>query len=39
MLSQYVERAYATELLVDGSGGVGYLLKDRVARVESSLTR
>jgi DNA-binding NarL/FixJ family response regulator len=33
VLSQYVERQYATELLADGSGGVGYLLKDRVADV------
>ena len=31
ILSQYVERAYAAELLADGSGGVGYLLKDRIA--------
>ncbi|MEU8388928.1 response regulator transcription factor [Micromonospora sp. NPDC048842] len=37
LLSQYVERAYATELLVDGQGGVGYLLKDRVSRVEEFL--
>jgi DNA-binding NarL/FixJ family response regulator len=33
VLSQYVERAYATELLADRAGGVGYLLKDRVADV------
>ncbi|HYM83575.1 MAG TPA: response regulator transcription factor [Candidatus Dormibacteraeota bacterium] len=33
VLSQYVERQYATELLADRSGGVGYLLKDRVADV------
>ncbi len=33
VLSQYVERQYATELLADGRGGVGYLLKDRVAEV------
>ena len=33
MLSQYVERQYATELLADRAGGVGYLLKDRVADV------
>ena len=31
LLSQYVEVAYAQELLSAGSGGVGYLLKDRVA--------
>jgi DNA-binding NarL/FixJ family response regulator len=33
MLSQYVERQYARELLADRAGGVGYLLKDRVANV------
>jgi DNA-binding NarL/FixJ family response regulator len=33
VLSQYVERTYASELLSDGRGGVGYLLKDRVADV------
>jgi DNA-binding NarL/FixJ family response regulator len=37
VLSQYVERVYASELLADGAGGVGYLLKDRVARVEEFL--
>ncbi|MCU1513595.1 MAG: response regulator transcription factor [Microbacteriaceae bacterium] len=31
LLSQYVEVAYAQELLSSGTGGVGYLLKDRVA--------
>jgi DNA-binding NarL/FixJ family response regulator len=31
LLSQYVEGAYAQELLGSGAGGVGYLLKDRVA--------
>jgi DNA-binding NarL/FixJ family response regulator len=31
VLSQYVEESYAAELLADGSGAVGYLLKDRVA--------
>jgi len=31
VLSQYVERTFARELLADGAGGVGYLLKDRVA--------
>src|SRR6478735_7023474 len=30
VLSQYVEQLYARELLAQGSGGVGYLLKDRV---------
>ena len=33
ILSQYVEQTYAAELLADGTGGVGYLLKDRVADV------
>jgi DNA-binding NarL/FixJ family response regulator len=30
VLSQHVEQLYAQELLADGSGAVGYLLKDRV---------
>ncbi|MBX3117338.1 MAG: response regulator transcription factor [Cryobacterium sp.] len=34
LLSQYVEVVYARELLSDGSGGVGYLLKDRVASLD-----
>ncbi|WP_289008878.1 response regulator transcription factor [uncultured Thermomonospora sp.] len=34
VLSQYVEQLYARELLADGSGGIGYLLKDRVFDVE-----
>jgi len=33
VLSQYVELSYAADLLADGAGAVGYLLKDRVARV------
>jgi DNA-binding NarL/FixJ family response regulator len=33
VFSQYVETRYAAELLADGSRGVGYLLKDRVADV------
>ena len=33
MLSQYIEEAYAMELLSDNAEGVGYLLKDRVADV------
>jgi DNA-binding NarL/FixJ family response regulator len=33
VLSQHVEQLYARELLTDGGGGVGYLLKDRVAGV------
>ncbi|MFI6499640.1 response regulator [Nonomuraea typhae] len=34
ILSQYVEQLYAHELLSDRSGGIGYLLKDRVGDVE-----
>jgi DNA-binding NarL/FixJ family response regulator len=30
VLSQYVEHLYARELLADGTGAIGYLLKDRV---------
>jgi DNA-binding NarL/FixJ family response regulator len=30
VLSQYVEQLYARELLATGTGGIGYLLKDRV---------
>ncbi|WP_245692463.1 response regulator transcription factor [Geodermatophilus telluris] len=37
VLSQYVEVAYADELLADGRGGVGYLLKDRVADLDAFL--
>jgi DNA-binding NarL/FixJ family response regulator len=33
VLSQHVEQLYARELLSDRRGGVGYLLKDRVASV------
>ena len=33
LVSQYVERAYATELLAAGRGGIGYLLKDRIVDV------
>lgn len=33
VLSQYVELSYADDLLADRAGGVGYLLKDRVAAV------
>ncbi|MEV6926111.1 response regulator transcription factor [Dactylosporangium sp. NPDC051485] len=33
VLSQHVEQLYARELLSDRHGGVGYLLKDRVATV------
>lgn len=31
LLSQYVEPLYARELLADGAGAVGYVLKDRVS--------
>jgi DNA-binding NarL/FixJ family response regulator len=37
VLSQYVEQAYAAELLADGEGGVGYLLKERVGDVKDFL--
>jgi DNA-binding NarL/FixJ family response regulator len=37
VLSQYVERRYATELMSSDTAGVGYLLKDRVAQVEEFL--
>jgi DNA-binding NarL/FixJ family response regulator len=37
VLSQYVERTYAAELLSDGAGAVGYLLKDRVSRIDEFL--
>ena len=42
VLSQYVEQAYATRLLAAAPRGVGYLLKDRVSRVDEfvdALTR
>jgi len=38
VLSQYVETAYALELLADDAKGVGYLLKDRVADLEEFAT-
>nr|WP_202886483.1 response regulator transcription factor [Kribbella sandramycini] len=37
VFSQYVEEIYAAELLAAGSEGVGYLLKDRVSRVDEFL--
>ena len=37
VFSQYVETRYAADLLRMGSGGVGYLLKDRVADVHEFL--
>ncbi|MCU1646572.1 MAG: putative transcriptional regulatory protein pdtaR [Nocardia sp.] len=33
VFSQWIETRYATELLASGAGGVGYLLKDRVADI------
>ncbi|UWE13034.1 response regulator transcription factor [Actinacidiphila bryophytorum] len=33
LFSQYIETKYATRLLAEGSAGVGYLLKERVANV------
>jgi DNA-binding NarL/FixJ family response regulator len=35
VLSQYVEQLYARELLSDGKGAIGYLLKDRVVDVDA----
>jgi DNA-binding NarL/FixJ family response regulator len=35
VLSQYVEVAYARELLAESAEGLGYLLKDRVADIEA----
>ncbi|MFE1959247.1 response regulator [Streptomyces sp. NPDC059479] len=37
VLSAHVEDSYATELLADGRGGVGYLLKERVGKVADFL--
>ncbi|TDB74747.1 response regulator transcription factor [Micromonospora sp. KC723] len=37
VLSQYVEKRFAAELLADRSEGVGYVLKDRVAQVDDFL--
>jgi len=37
VLSQYVEERYASELIAENSGGLGYLLKDRVADVADFL--
>jgi len=37
VLSQYVEERYAAELIADRSAGLGYLLKDRVADVDTFL--
>lgn len=38
VLSAYVERSFATELLAEGSARLGYLLKERVGRVEEFMT-
>jgi DNA-binding NarL/FixJ family response regulator len=37
VLSQYVEVSYADDLLADGKGAIGYLLKDRVSEVSDFL--
>jgi DNA-binding NarL/FixJ family response regulator len=37
VLSAYVEQAFATDLLAQGSSRLGYLLKERVGRVEEFL--
>jgi DNA-binding NarL/FixJ family response regulator len=37
VLSAYVEQAFATELLAGGAAGLGYLLKERVGRVDAFL--
>ena len=34
LLSQYIETRYAVELLRDDPTGIGYLLKDRVTRID-----
>ena len=34
VLSQYYEERYAADLMADGADGVGYLLKERVGRVQ-----
>jgi DNA-binding NarL/FixJ family response regulator len=37
VLSAYVEETFATDLLAGGTSGIGYLLKERVGRVERFL--
>lgn len=37
ILSQYVEPVYTSELLAGGGGGIGYLLKERVADIPAFL--
>jgi DNA-binding NarL/FixJ family response regulator len=34
LLSQYIETRYALELIRDDPSGIGYLLKERVTRIE-----
>ncbi|MDQ0364627.1 response regulator transcription factor [Catenuloplanes indicus] len=38
VLSAYVEQAFATDLFTLGGGGLGYMLKERVGRVEEFMT-
>jgi DNA-binding NarL/FixJ family response regulator len=38
VLSQYAEDAYAVDLLKEGTGGLGYLLKERVSQLEQVVT-
>lgn len=37
VLSQYVETAYASELIGENSAGIGYLLKERIGEVKAFL--
>ena len=37
LLSQFLDVRYVTELMADGAGGVGYLLKEKVAEVATFL--
>ena len=37
VLSQYYEERYAADLLADGADGVGYLLKERVGKIQEFL--
>jgi DNA-binding NarL/FixJ family response regulator len=37
VLSQYVETAYASELIGENTGGIGYLLKERIGDVRAFL--
>src|SRR3954468_23150605 len=38
VLSQYAEDAYAVDLLKEGAGGLGYLLKERVSQLEQAVS-